>query len=330
MERHEDAVFALSKLNLDNIEKTIHEAYHQEGPGRPPRNPLGIFKALMTKRLRQIPSDRELYRRLWNDPTLRMICDIEEREKPYHPSQLTRFRTRVGPERLEGIIAGLVEELIQGGLIRGETVAMDATFIKAYSKRDSRDNRRGASDPDALVGRDGRTFGLGYKAHIAADVDSDLPLAFIAASANENEKKHAPELLDKTVAVTGGRIETLVTDSQYSSKRIRGKIADCGVMAVIPYPSNQRKGDDVLRVDRFFRVYGSEEERRLYGLGRSSIERVNSRLEGQVCLDRHRVRGLRSMAVHVALCIIAMLLVAVAALRLGVPEKARSIATFGW
>jgi len=32
MERHEDAVFALSKLNLDNIEKTIHIAYHQAGP----------------------------------------------------------------------------------------------------------------------------------------------------------------------------------------------------------------------------------------------------------------------------------------------------------
>jgi len=29
-----------------------------------------------------------------------MICDIEEREKPYHPSQLTRFRSRVSPERL--------------------------------------------------------------------------------------------------------------------------------------------------------------------------------------------------------------------------------------
>ena len=99
---------------------------------------------------------------------------------------------------------------------------------------------------------------------------------------------------------------------------------------MIPYPSNQRKGEDVLRVDKFFRVYGSEEERRLYGLGRSSIERVNSRLEGQVCLDRHRVRGLRSVTVHVVLCIIAMLLVAVAALRLGVPWKARAIATFGW
>ena len=330
MERHEDAVFALSKLNLNDIEKTLQEAYHQEGPGRPPRSPLGIFKALMTKRLRQIPSDRELYRRLWNDPLLRMICDIEEREKPYHPSQLTRFRSRVGPERLETIIAGLVEALIEGGIIQGKTVAMDASFIKAYSKRDSHDNRRGASDPDAMVGRDGRTYGLGYKAHIAGDVYSDLPLAFIAASANDNEKKHAPGLLDKTVEATGGRMETLVTDSQYSSRKFREKVADCGVVAVIPYPSNQRKGEDVLRVDKFFRVYGSEEERRLYGLGRSSIERVNSRLEGQVCLDRHRVRGLKNVTIHVALCIIAMLLVAVAALRLGVPEKARSIATFGW
>ena len=57
---------------------------------------------------------------------------------------------------------------------------------------------------------------------------------------------------------------------------------------------------------------------------------MNSRLEGQVCLDRHRVRGLRNVTIHVALCIIAMLLVAVAALRLGVPKKARLIATFGW
>jgi len=53
-------------------------------------------------------------------------------------------------------------------------------------------------------------------------------------------------------------------------------------------------------------------------------------VEGQVCLDRHLVRGMRNIMVHVALYIIAILLVAVAALRLGVPEKARSIATFGW
>jgi len=71
-------------------------------------------------------------------------------------------------------------------------------------------------------------------------------------------------------------------------------------------------------------------ERRIYGHVRSSIERVNSRLEDLLCLDRHRVRGLRNITVHVALCIIAMLLVAVAALRLNMPEKVRCIASFGW
>ena len=38
--------------------------------------------------------------------------------------------------------------------------------------------------------------------------------------------RYAPELLDKTVKATGGRVETLVTDSQYSSRRFREKIAD--------------------------------------------------------------------------------------------------------
>jgi len=39
---------------------------------------------------------------------------------------------------------------------------------EAYSKRDSNDNRRGSSDPDARVGRDGNKCNLGYKAHISA------------------------------------------------------------------------------------------------------------------------------------------------------------------
>ena len=82
-------------------------------------------------------------------------------------------------------------------------------------------------------------------------------------------------------------------------------------------------------MDRRFRTYGPESEVRVYGRERSSIERVNSRLEELVCLNGHRVRGLRNVTVHVALCIIAMLLVAVAALRLGMPEKARCIASFG-
>jgi hypothetical protein len=101
MDKNESSCSILRSLNLDDIEETLSEAYHKEGAGRPPRKPIGIFKALIIKRAKQIPSDRELYRRLWNDEALREVCDIEAQEKPYHPSQLTRFRNRVGVERLD-------------------------------------------------------------------------------------------------------------------------------------------------------------------------------------------------------------------------------------
>ncbi len=324
-----DVTSILSMLNLNNIEKTISQPYHDTGPGRPPRNPLGIFKALMVKQLRHIPSDRELYRRLWNDENLREICDIEEREKPYHPSQMTRFRARVGPERLEEIMKRLLEELVESGIIKGETVAMDATFIKAWSRRDMADDSHGFSDPDSRVGRDGKTYDLGYKAHIAVDVGSDMPLAAVVASANENEKKHAPELLDKVAEVLDG-FKIVVGDSQYSSSNVRACVVECGALPVVPYMSNQARGMSVLRVDRYFRISGPvEEEKKVYGVGRASVERVNARLElvGLECL---KLRGLRNAMVHVLLCILVVLLVAVAAIRLGRPWKARSVASFWW
>ena len=326
MEKPEFSCAILSKLNLDDIERVVKEAYHKEdGPGRPPRKPMGIFKALIVKRLQQIPSERELCRRLWKDDDLRELCDIEAEQNPYHPSQLSRFKKRVGARRLQRIMNKLLKELLKRGVINGETVVLDATFIKAYSRRDPHENSRGKSDPEARVGRNGKTFELGYKLHVAVDAKSELPIAIIVASANDNEKKHAPALLEKALKATEGRVKLLVADSQYSSRNLRDQASSQGVRAVIPFPTNQQRGQKgLLRVDKYFRTHGPIYEKRVYRL-RSSIERVNSRLKGQLSLERHRVRGLGRITVHALLCMIAMLLNALAALRLNRVDKARSI-----
>jgi transposase len=326
MEKPEFSCAILSKLNLDDIEKVVKEAYHKEdGPGRPPRKPMGIFKALIVKRLQQTPSERELCRRLWKDENLRELCDIEAEQNPYHPSQLSRFKKRVGARRLQRIMNKLLKELLRGGVINGETVVLDATFVKAYSRRDPHENSRGKSDPEARVGRNGKTFELGYKLHVAVDAKSELPIAIIVASANDNEKKHAPALLEKASKATEGRVKLLVADSQYSSRNLRDQASSQGVRAVIPFPTNQQRGQKgLLRVDKYFRTHGPIYEKRVYRL-RSSIERVNSRLKDQLSLERHRVRGLGRITVHALLCMIAMLLTAVIALRLNRPERTRSI-----
>ena len=69
-------------------------------------------------------------------------CDIEAEQKPYHPSQLPRFKKRIGNRRLQRIMNKLLKELLWGGVISGEMVDSDATFIKAYSRRDPHDNSR--------------------------------------------------------------------------------------------------------------------------------------------------------------------------------------------
>ena len=330
MEEHESSRFILSKLKLDDVERIVRGAYHRDGSaGRPPRKPIGVFKALILKRVQQIPSDRELCRRLWKDSEMRMICDIEAEQKPLHPSHLTRFRNRIGTRRLERIMNRLVRKLLEAGVIGSETVAMDATFIKAYSKRDPHQNSQGSSDPEARVGRNGRTYDLGYKLHMAADAKSELPLALITASANENEKKHASKLFDKALKTTKQRMNTLVADSQYSSRKLRDQASAHGVRAVIPYPANQcRREKGLLRVDKYFRTHGPACERRIYRQ-RAAVERMNSRLKEQLDLNRHRVRGLRNVTIHALLCIIAMLLTALAALAMKRPEKARSISFLG-
>jgi IS5 family transposase len=310
---------------LDDLEEFVCEPYRHNGAGRPPRNPMGILKALVVKRFRNIPSDRELYRRLWSDPELRELCDIEEYEKPYHPSQLTRFRQRIGPQRLEYIMETIVDKLRDAGVIKGRIVVCDATFIKAFSKRDPKDDSRGYSDPDARVGRAEKTYRLGYKFHLAFDARSELPLAVIAASANENEKKHAPKLLEKTVKATNGQTKVLVADSQYSSRKLRRHIYSHGMKPVIPYPSNQKPAEaEFIHVDKQFRTHGPERLKRLYR-HKASAERAISRLKMHLSLENHKVRGLRNILIHALLCIIAMLLVALTAIKHGKPEKIRAI-----
>ena len=197
MKRYETLETLFRKVDLSFAEKVLKGSFHPEdSAGRPPRSPIGIFKAHLLRRLKHIPSDRMLVRQLWKDPRLKAICDIEASQSPYGIAVLSRFRSRIGPERIARIIDDAIETLVNKGRIKGKTLALDSTFIKAYSRRNL-DNRTGYSDPESRVGRAVKTKDLGYRLHLAVDAKSELPVAMVVASANENEKKHSLMLFEK-------------------------------------------------------------------------------------------------------------------------------------
>jgi len=259
---------------------------------------------------------------------LRSLCEIKPWEKPYSRSTLAEFRERVGPERLERIMDYLIKQLDEVDVLKGETLGLDVTFVEAYSQRDPHDSSRGLFDSEARLRKQGRNVTLGYGIHLAVDTGSEMPSAVVVKPANVNEKKAAALVFCKAVKHRKRRWKTMVADSQYSSAAFRNEAKRCGVEPVIPYPRNQMKGERVLRVDKRFRSHGPWKLKRLYRR-RPAVERVVSRLKDHFGLRQLRTRGLRNALTHVLLCLIAMLMNALSAVKHGLPEKIRT-PTFRW
>ena len=272
-------------------------------------------------RLKGIRSLRELTRILDVDLRLRRLCLIRPRQRGYTRSVISRFTKRVGAETLQLIIEEKVIRLLRRSKAEDVDVLLDASFIKARSIRHPDNGRTGFSDADAMVGRNGRFYGLGYKLHVAVDHRSVLPLATLLAPANEYEKKHGPALIERTRMVlgrVGARLRSLVADSQYSSGKVRGLVED----SVNPYTSNQ-SGEEVLRVDWRFRTYGPA------GLvveyhKRPLVESVFSFLKDQYGLRVINVRGLVNVSVYALLSLLCHVLSREAAENVGRPDKALS------
>jgi len=107
-----------------------------------------------------------LVRQLRKDPRLKKLCDIEASEPPYGIAVLSRFRSRAGPEKLALIVDEAIGTLVNRGRIKGKTLALDSTCIKAYSRRNL-DKRTDYSDPESRVGRAVKAKELGYRLHLA-------------------------------------------------------------------------------------------------------------------------------------------------------------------
>ena len=310
-------------VDLSFAERLVCGCFHACGPGRPPRNPLGLFRAFIVMRMKGVRSLREMVRLLNVDSRLRKICLIGEGEKGYPRSVLSRFTRRVGAERLRRIIDEKVVELLKRDEAKGVAAVLDASFIKAWSIRHPLNTRKGYSDVEAKVGRTGRTYGLGYKLHLSIDLERRLPLASLVAPANQNEKKHSVTLLGRTRQIlrkAGAKLRSITADSQYSSEKVRRAVDE----AVIPYPANQKRGiKGILRVDKRFRTHGPEDQKRKFRK-RSAVEAAFSLLKTQYSLATNKVRGLKNVAVYALYSILSLILTREAAENIGRPDKAIS------
>jgi transposase len=322
-DEHETLETLFRNVDLSFANNKIKQCFHASGPGRPPRSPLGVFRAFLIMRMKAIRSLREMTRILNTDIRIRRLCLIKDKQKGYTRSVMSRFSKRVGEGNLNKIIDQKVVKLLKTQQNNEIDVVLDASFIKAWSIRHPTDNQIGYSDPQAKVGRSGRSFALGYKMHLSIDHKTLLPLSSVFASANQNEKKHSLTLLEKAKMILKrckAKLRSVIADSQYSDSKLR-----CAVdKATIPYPACHMKGVvGLLRVDRKFRTYGSDEDKTEYNK-RPPIEAVNSFLKMQFSMVNNKVRGLAQVTFYALCSILCLVLNREAAQRIGRYEKSVS------
>ena len=93
---------------------------------------------------------------------------------------------------------------------------------------------------------------------------------------------------------------------------------------MISYRANQKRDvKGLLRVDRKFRTYGPEDQKREYHK-RPHIEAVYSFLKTQYNLAMNKVRGLKNVASYALFSVLCLVLNREAAENIGRPDKAVS------
>ncbi len=75
---------------------------------------------------------------------------------------------------------------------------------------------------------------MGYKAHVLADVNQELPIDFKLAPANQSERPHCNALVDQFLdSPLLARCDSFVADRGLDADALRAKVYQKGVLPVI-------------------------------------------------------------------------------------------------
>jgi transposase, IS5 family len=205
-----------------------------EGPGRPPYEPLLMFRALLLQQWYAL-SDAELEEALNDRVSFRRFLGLAlDADAPDHTT-LCRFRNRlVEAGLITKLFAEFDRQIEQRGLMLKRGTMMDATVVEAACSRPPRGEEDSALDADARFakkeGQPGTTYG--YKAHIGVDQGTRLIRSAALTPANVNETEVADALIR-------GDEKAVYADKAYDTKARRARLKAARVKDRIMHRANK-------------------------------------------------------------------------------------------
>lgn len=265
--------------------------------GRPPYEPLAMFKALLLQQWYGL-SDPGLEEALLDRVSFRRFCGLALDAGTPDETTLCRFRTALRQAGLgEALFQEVLRQLEAAGLVLKTGTLIDATLVRSSGRTPPSGSTprhiesRSAHDPDAEWTRHGRRRALffGYKAHVAVDRGSGL----IRARKLTGAKTYESEVADDLVL---GDEKAVYADKAYEKRARREALKRRGIKDRIQHRrTNRQKALPHWQAVR----------NRLIGRIRQAIERTFAQLKGRYGFARMRYRGREANAFHLDLIAIA-------------------------
>lgn len=238
-------------LNSPEIQALIEDLEGTRWTGRPGYQIRSQIGMALVKHLYNIPFWSRTIKLVEEHQALReAIGCIGNGEPDGVPSEdaLRRFREKLMGRRdllaagFDRILASLNEKFPE----MGESVAIDGSFLPAYSNGQKHTFRGGRertpeefSDPDAEWGHrpatstSGGGGGFGFKLHMAIDTATELPVAWRMTGALGREKPAAARLLDR-VRKRGFKAFTCAMDKGYDAGYVYDEFETRDCRPIIP------------------------------------------------------------------------------------------------
>ncbi|MHA1277458.1 MAG: transposase [Candidatus Helarchaeota archaeon] len=318
--------------------------------GRPKYPDHALFGALVLKNLALNSSFRTIEAMLLQDQELAGLMGFDPTNPP-SDSAMRRFFAELELKDIYAIHARLLWELRALGYAHGRIIAEDSTPLEAYCRAPTKTGMP-AADPDARWGKAKCKNGwyFGYKAQVVVDAEDYLPLHAIATPANVSDQKMVKPFI-KPLKDLGYQPERALLDAGYDSEANHFALREAlGCISMIcPNKRRSKKSFSKKLIKKYKKllyqttldkyipkakrrkeyrkcalVLHTEREYKKYYWMRVASEQQFATWKKDLFLEVHSFMGLQNIQKHVALKCLCMLVIALAALRMGCPEAMRS------
>lgn len=221
--------------------------------GRPPFSQDALLKALVYKALRRLKTLTDLAFELKNNPIVSQALGFNPYESPPSIERFSRFLRQTPHSILQSVRTRLVQLLVDEKVVSGNHLVLDSCPIlakvrennlKTCSTQRFEKTKLPKGDPDARLGvlvhfptpsKKLVRYFWGYRNHIVADAQEEIPLWEITHPADVSEIPQAIPLISIAKETLSLSIKTVSGDALYDAENIlRFIMTDLKAQAIIP------------------------------------------------------------------------------------------------